>query len=224
MSRVFIRQFRVFLVYLFTPFLQLSLPVSAFSYLASLFLLFPDFFFLFPTYLSKIWQKKERNCTSSFFFQGSDGYTHTSSFIRTPYYSTENGYSYGPYQVTQGYSSHNSYPKNQITQYKYSNPSHQYQNNFRNHYKPKPKQPDNLTAIKSKSYATSKPIVQNYQTFATQPVKTPQSALGIPRRTYGYQPIIQCENLMSFISKRKNNQLNQFSIWNLKSCLFFSIP
>jgi hypothetical protein len=120
-------------------------------------------------------------------YGGSDGHTYT--YIRTPYYATSNGYSYGPYQVTQGYSSHNSYPKKQITQYQYSNPSHQYQNNFRNHYKPKPKQPDNLTAIKSKSYATSKPIVQNYQTFAF--VKTPQSALGIPRWTYGYRPIMQ---------------------------------
>ena len=106
-----------------------------------------------------------------------------------------------------------------MTQYQYSNPSHQYQNNFRNHYKPKPKQPENLTAINSKSYATSKPIVtskvQNHQTFANQPVKTPQSALGIPRWTYGYRPIMQCENLMSFISMRKfqrekSNQINQF--------------
>ena len=208
MSRVFIRQFRVFLVYLFTPFLQLSLPVSAFSYLASLFLLFPDFFFLFPTYLSKIWQKKERNCTSSFFFQGSDGYTHTSSFIRTPYYSTENGYSYGPYQVTQGYSSHNSYPNTLISPYQSFNPSPQYKNAFRNDVQPKTQEAKKLTPINSKSYATSKSIVtnkvQNYPTFATQPVKTPY---GIPRRTYeylrGYRPIIQCENLISFISQKK---------------------
>ena len=210
MSRVFIRQFRVFLVYLFTPFLQLSLPVSAFSYFASLFLLFPDFFFfLFPTYLSKIWQKKERNCTSSFFFQGSDGYTHTSSFIRTPYYSTQNGYSYGPYQVTQGYSSHNSYPNNLISPYQSFNPSPQYKNAFRNEFQPKTQEAKKLTAINSKSYATSKSIVtnkvQNYPTFATRPVKTPY---GIPRRTYeylrGYRPIIQCENLISFISQRKD--------------------
>ena len=61
---------------------------------------------------------------------------------------------------------------------------------------------------------TSKPIatntVQNYQTFATQQVQTPKSALGILQRTYGYRPIMQCENLTSFISKREINQLNQF--------------
>ena len=139
------------------------------------------------------------------FSQGSNGYTYT--HIRTPYYATRNGYVYGPHQVTQEYSFYNPCPKNQITQYPYFNPSHQYQNNFKNHYKPKPKQPENLTTINSKSYATLKPIVtskvQNHQTFATQPVKTPQSALGIPRRTYGYRPIMQCENLMSSISQRE---------------------
>ena len=133
---------------------------------------------------------------------------------------TKHSYFYGPNQVTKEYSFHNTNPKNQLTQYQYSNPSPQYQNNFRNHYKPKPKQPEHLTAINTKPYATSKPIVtgkiQNYPTFATQPVKTPPSALNILRKKYGYRPITPCENLMSFISKRKfqtekNNQKNQLT-------------
>merc|ERR1711971_312226 len=79
-----------------------------------------------------------KNIPTSNYYGGSNGYTYT--HIRTPYYATRNGYVYGP---------------------------HQYQNNFKNPYKPKPKQPENLTAINSISYATSKPIVtnkvQNYQ-------------------------------------------------------------
>ena len=87
-------------------------------------------------------------------FQGSKGYTYTTSYIRTPYFSAASGYSYGPYQVTNSQSpkNHNSYPYNTPTGYSYNNflPL-QYKNGYKYQY-------DAKTFVKTPLTPTLKPF------------------------------------------------------------------
>jgi len=150
--------------------------------------------------------------------RGSNGFMYTSSHIRTPYFSTHSGYSYGPYQVTKRYSytSHLNHPYPHKKPHTYNNFfSPQYKNQYHCPYDAKPyvKFAISPNVIKTEIFKTAKvsvvqepgqaPIPTAVQTSLRRPViqtpvQTPvvqkpvhRLAVQTPAQTPVYRPVVQ---------------------------------
>ena len=98
--------------------------------------------------------------------QGSNGYTYTSSFITTPYYTSHHAYSNGPYQVPQNVSFFDEYLRPHHKSHSLNFP--QYKNAQRHPYLASPISIKTAQTTALKDQAVQK--VQKRPSFASEPV------------------------------------------------------